>query len=51
LPHTAGTNAEDASVSPERFMLYAGMMFGVAILFSLIASTYNYRDKAAAEGK
>ena len=51
LPHTTGTNGEDASVSTGRFLLYAGMMFGVAILFSLIASTYNYRDKSAALGK
>jgi len=26
-------------------------MFGVAIVFSLIARTYRYRDRAAAEGK
>ena len=32
-------------------MLYAGMMFGVAIVFSLIAATYHYRDQLAAEGK
>jgi POT family proton-dependent oligopeptide transporter len=50
LPH-ADPHAGDASVSSGRFMLYAGMMFGVAILFSLIASTYQYRDKAAAEGR
>ena len=50
LPHN-GANAEDASVSTGRFLLYAAMMFGVAIVFSLIAATYNYRDKAAAEGK
>ena len=50
LPHGAA-HAEDASVSSGRFMLYAGMMFGVAIVFSLIAATYNYRDKAAEQGK
>jgi len=50
LPHTAAHN-DDASVSSGRFMLYAGMMFGVAIVFSLIASTYHYRDQAAAEGR
>ncbi|HTL71984.1 MAG TPA: MFS transporter [bacterium] len=49
LPTSGG--AEDAAVSTGRFMLYAGMMFGVAIVFSLIAATYNYRDKAAAEGR
>ena len=50
LPHTDGS-AEDASVSTGRFLLYAAMMFGVAIIFSLIAATYHYRDKAAAQGK
>jgi proton-dependent oligopeptide transporter, POT family len=50
LPVT-GPGNEDASVSSGRFMLYAGMMFGVAVIFSLIAATYHYRDKAAAEGK
>ncbi len=50
LPHT-NTAAEDASVSSGRFLLYAGMMFAVAMLFSLIAATYNYRDKSAAQGK
>ena len=46
-----GPNAEAASVSAGRFMLYAEMMFGVAVVFSLIAAFYQYRDKAAAEGK
>jgi len=50
LPHTAAHN-DDASISSGRFMLYAGMMFGVAIVFSLIAATYHYRDQSAAEGK
>jgi POT family proton-dependent oligopeptide transporter len=50
LPHTAA-QTDDASISSGRFMLYAVMMFGVAILFSLIAATYHYRDKAAAMGK
>jgi len=50
LPHGGG-NAEDTSVSTGRFLLYAAMMFGVAIVFSLIAATYHYRDKAAAMGK
>jgi proton-dependent oligopeptide transporter, POT family len=39
------------SVSTNRFLLYAGMTFGVAILFSLVASSYRYRDQAAAEGR
>jgi POT family proton-dependent oligopeptide transporter len=42
---------EAASVSTNRFLLYAGMTFGVAILFSAAASFYKYRDSAAAEGK
>ena len=50
LPHS-GPNAEAASVSTGRFMLYAGMMLAVAILFSLIARTYQYRDPAAAQGR
>ena len=50
LPHTDSA-AGDASVSSGRFMLYAGMMFAVAVVFSLIAATYNYRDKSAAMGK
>jgi POT family proton-dependent oligopeptide transporter len=50
LQHT-GAQTDDASVSSGRFLLYAGMMFGVAILFSLIAATYNYRDQAAARGE
>ncbi len=50
LPHTAA-QTDDASISSGRFMLYAVMMFGVTILFSLIAATYHYRDKAAAMGK
>jgi POT family proton-dependent oligopeptide transporter len=40
-----------ASVSTTRFLLYAGMTFGVAILFSVVASFYRYRDAAAARGK
>jgi len=46
-----GTAAGDASVTPQRFMLYAVMTFGVAVLFSLIAVFYRYRDEAAARGK
>ena len=46
-----GAHGGDASVSSGRFMLYAGMMFAVAVIFSLIATTYHYRDQAAAEGR
>jgi proton-dependent oligopeptide transporter, POT family len=47
----AGAGNHAASVSTSRFLLYAGLTFVVAILFSIIASTYNYRDASAAEGK
>jgi POT family proton-dependent oligopeptide transporter len=47
----ASASDSAASVSTGRFLLYAGMTFGVAILFSAVASFYRYRDTAAAEGK
>jgi POT family proton-dependent oligopeptide transporter len=47
----AGAGNHAASVSTNRFLLYAGLTFVVAILFSIIAGTYKYRDAAAAEGK
>ena len=50
LPGT-GANAHAASVSTDRFLLYAGLTFVVAILFSVVAAFYRYRDQAAAEGK
>ncbi len=42
---------EGDSVSVDRFMLYAGMTFVVAILFSIIAAFYKYRDESAARGQ
>jgi POT family proton-dependent oligopeptide transporter len=39
------------SVSTGRFMQYAGLTFGVALLFSLVAAFYRYRDQSAAQGK
>ena len=42
---------EGDSVSVDRFMLYAGMTFVVAVLFSIIAAFYKYRDEAAARGQ
>jgi proton-dependent oligopeptide transporter, POT family len=48
---SGGGGDEGASVSAERFLQYAGMTFVVAILFSLVAAFYRYRDKAASEGK
>jgi len=41
----------EAAVSTNRFLMYAGLTFVVAIVFSLIASRYRYQDKAAAVGK
>jgi POT family proton-dependent oligopeptide transporter len=40
-----------ASVSTGRFLVYAGATFVVAILFSIVAAFYKYRDEAAARGK
>jgi dipeptide/tripeptide permease len=40
----SGPNADDASVSTSRFMLYALMTFVVAVFFSLVAMRYRYRD-------
>jgi POT family proton-dependent oligopeptide transporter len=39
------------SVSTGRFLLYAGLTFAVAILFSLGSKFYQYRDPSAAQGK
>jgi POT family proton-dependent oligopeptide transporter len=39
------------SVTTSRFLMYGGLTFVVAILFSIVATFYRYRDKAAAEGK
>ena len=46
-----GAGGGTASVSTSRFLLYAGLIFVVGILFSIVAAHYQYRDKAAAEGK
>jgi len=47
----ASATDQAASVSTGRFLQYAGMTFVVAVLFSLVAAFYQYRDKAAALGK
>ena len=47
----ADAQNQAASVSTDRFLLYAGMTFGVAILFSIVATFYKYRDASAAQGK
>jgi POT family proton-dependent oligopeptide transporter len=41
----AGPGAHAASVSAGRFYLYAALTFGVAILFSLVAAGYRYREE------
>jgi POT family proton-dependent oligopeptide transporter len=41
----AGPGAHAASVSASRFFLYAALTFGVAILFSLVAAGYRYREE------
>lgn len=41
----------DTSVSSHRFLQYAGLTFVVAILFTIVAAFYRYRDPAAARGK
>ena len=41
----AGGEAHASSVSTNRFLLYAGLTFGVAILFSIIAAFYRYREE------
>lgn len=45
-----GTGGEE-SVTTGRFLLYAGLSFVVAILFSAVAAFYKYRDASAAHGK
>jgi POT family proton-dependent oligopeptide transporter len=44
-------SAGNAAVSTGRFVQYAGLTFVVAILFSIVAAFYKYRDAAAARGK
>lgn len=46
-----GAGGSSESVSTKRFFLYAGLTFVVAILFSIVAAHYRYRDQTAAEGK
>jgi POT family proton-dependent oligopeptide transporter len=45
-----GTSGAE-SVTSGRFMMYAGLSFVVAIVFSGVSSFYKYRDAAAAQGK
>jgi POT family proton-dependent oligopeptide transporter len=45
-----GAGGHEGSVSTPRFLLYAGLLFLVAVLFSIVATRYRYRDEAAARG-
>ncbi len=47
----AADAGHDVSVTPKMFFFYAGLTFVVAILFSVVASRYRYRDADAAEGR
>lgn len=47
----AGAGGGETSITSSRFMMYAGLTFVVAIVFSAVASFYKYRDASAAEGK
>ena len=47
----SGATAHEASVSTSRFLLYAALTLVVAILFSIVATFYKYRDQAAAQGR
>jgi POT family proton-dependent oligopeptide transporter len=40
-----------SSVTPGRFMLYAGLAFGTGAIFIVFAILYKYRDPTAAQGK
>lgn len=46
-----GTASGEGSVTPRRFLMYAGLTFLVAIIFTLIAIRYRYTDESAARGK
>jgi len=43
--------SSDSAVTTSRFLLYASITFVVAIIFSIIAMRYRYRDASAALGK
>ncbi|HWB01488.1 MAG TPA: MFS transporter [Verrucomicrobiales bacterium] len=50
LTAALGGHGDASSVSSGRFMLYAGIMLGAAILFSLIAARYRYRQVPTVDG-
>jgi len=43
----SGPSGEASSVSTGRFVLYAGLTFAVAIVFSIVAAFYRYRDQTS----
>jgi POT family proton-dependent oligopeptide transporter len=47
----AGGTPHDVSVTPKIFLFYAALTFLIAILFSVVATFYRYRDEAAARGQ
>jgi len=47
----AGAGGGETSITSGRFMMYAGLTFVVAIVFSVVASFYKYRDQSAAQGR
>lgn len=46
-----GTAGGEGSVTSGRFLIYAGLTFFVATVFTLIAIRYRYTDESAARGK
>lgn len=46
-----GDGHGDSSVTPGRFLFYAGLTCVVAVLFTIIAARYRYRDKEAEQGR
>lgn len=46
-----GATSGEVSVTRGRFQIYAGLTFLVAIVFTLIAIQYRYRDESASRGK
>ena len=46
-----GAASGDASVTPGRFLFYAGLTFVAAVVFTIITAFYRYRDETAAQGR
>ena len=51
ITKTFAGSGGDSAVTSGRFMMYAGLSFIVAILFSVVAARYRYRDAEAAQGR